>query len=396
MNAYPTEWHYDPDHDYISTQDLDPTFAQGSAPDLAGMVKSLANPTWNAADKTLYGDGYKHLDNPTPCYLDLDWSYMSANDGEKRSADVAGIWSDSPYSADAAYSLLQGAARTDGGGRRDLQVDEFFANAQALSGQDIGKVRAHPTDGYDISSMGWTDDDTSYAKRLVIALDSARLGPGVASGQRDHLDVAKAWEVLSSLFGLGSSFWDHWDDKSGEAAKEQFNTVIQWFSMDTAGGVFRQQALAHLAAVVATFAMAIQAARVSLDNLMHQLVQEIKAWNGQQANPVGVSITFSDILKWVKKIDPMQITTDLVSKLGDAVTKGSPQLNHDQVWDKLNGFLQESNKIMDNLVHQVDDLVAELDKVRYFRDSVNPPWDTPKPSSSTPDHTGGPRSPRAS
>lgn len=391
VNSYPTDWHYDPDHAEVQNRNLDSTFAQGSAPDFAGMLKSLANPTWNTADKTLYGDGYKPLDNPTPCFLDLDWSYMSANDGEKRSADVAGIWSDDPNAADAAYSLLQGAARTDGGGRRDLSLDEFFTNAQELSGQDVGAVKAHPADGYDLSSLGWADSDTSFAKRLVVALDEARLGPGSDGGQTPEPVVAATWDELSQLFNLGSSFWEHWNDKSGEAAKEQFNTVHQWFSMSTAEGIFRQHALAHLAAVVATFAMAVQAARVSLDNLMHQLVQEIRAWNGQPAAPLSISITFSDIFKWVKKLDPMQITTDLVSKVGDALTKSQPQLPHDQVWDKLNGFLQESDKIMANLANQVDDLTQELDKVRYFRDSIQTPWTNPTQSSAS----STPRTPTA-
>ena len=211
-------------------------------------------------------------------------------------------------------------------------VEEFFTNAEELSGQDIGKVKARPADGYDIPSMGWADNDTSFAKRLVVALDEARLGPGAGSGKSNHLEVAKAWEDLSSLFSLGSAFWEHWNDKSGEAAKEQFNRVHQWFSMDSAQGVFRQQALAHLAAVVATFAMAIQAARVSLDNLMHQLVQEINGWNGKPAGHLPVRA---------------------------------------------------------NLAHQVDDLTNQLDKVRYFRSSVQTPWPAPNRSAPADPRTPG-------
>lgn len=337
------EWRFEWNHGYVAH--LDNVFTQGNAPRLAGMLHSLANPVRDGVELT-------------PGYLDIPkLAFFAPDDGEYRSTEVSGS-----HQIDAdMYSILQGSARKDP--RPDLQVEQFFYHADILSGQKIGKVRDHP--GTKLDKIELTDG--GLPERVVEALDTARAGTS-----------SSIWDDLDTNFNEGSALWSSWNDAGGKQAKAKFRNVHKWFSHDDSG-TFRQNALRQMSAILIQYAATIHAARISLDNLMGELVDQALAWNNQPVKDAASAARLKpgDLAALAKPAFNVAFAF-IDTVIGAAHKRSEEGLKGPQLYDMLGKFLHDAERIVKDTVEEVDALMRELDRVREGRSVEGvgiPVWD---------------------
>lgn len=340
-------WHYEPNHDYVAH--LDDVFRQGNAPRLAGMLLSLASPS--------IATGI-----PTPCYLDIPAMVpFTPNDGEFNSYEVTG----SGQIGVDVYSILQGSARKDP--MPDLAVEQFFYHADVLSGQDVGKLRPHL--GTKLDRLDLTDG--GFAERAVVALDSTRTG-----------DTTSIWADLVGTFPADKEggIWRHWKGQASDEAWEKFRHVRLWFHQEASDGVFRQDALREMAAVLVKYVATIHGARMNLDNLMGELVDQVNAWNDKTSvnAAAGKWVVLSQIKNLADKtpIGRAFALVDEVAKAADTYTS-EKKLEENQVYGKLAAYLSSAEGIVQDTAGEIKALVRELNNVRkdrHRRDVDIPVW----------------------
>lgn len=328
-------WHYEPNHDYVAH--LDDMFRQGNAPRLAGMLLSLANPS------TITGKA-------TPCYLDIPALLpFSPNDGEFTSHEVTG----SEQVGAEAYSILQGSARSDP--MPDLTVAQFFYHADVLSGQDVGKVRPHL--GTKLDRLDLLDG--GFVERAVTALDSTRTG-----------DATSIWTGLMANFAKEGVVWEAWTGAAADEAKDKFHRLRMWFCKDASDGVFRQHALREMSAVLIQYAATIHGARMNLDNLMGELVDQVTEWNDKTnlgASP-GKWVALTQIASLAREtaLGVAFKVVEAVASSADTLS-AEKQLKENQVYHKLTSYLEAAEGIVQETVGQVDALVRDLNNARRYR-----------------------------
>lgn len=336
----PGDWTYAPDHAYVDH--LDDVFRQGNAPRLAGMLQSLANPTTVPP----------HL---TPCYLDIPAVVVVApNDGEYPSSRVQAA---EEIGTDV-YSILRGSARSDP--QPDLRVEQFFYHADVLSGQNVGRLRDHlgtKLDRLDIIDGG-------YVAALVEALDATRTGQATTL----WTDIDRVF--LSDSTGPGT-IWHDWTGAAAEDARTRFQTVGLWFTQVGSDGEFRQRALRDLSAILIRYAATIHGARMNLDNLMGELVDEVNAWNdgvdtSHQHPGNWVSLTG---IKDLSKSTPIGVAFSVVDAMMSAAadTSNEKELKEGQVYFKLATFLTTAEQLLWDTTHQVNAIIGDLEHVRDGR-----------------------------
>jgi hypothetical protein len=345
------KWHWEPNPDYVAH--LDDIFVQGNAPHLAGMLLSLAEPSTTTGIAT-------------PCYLDIPaMAPFTPNDGEFTSYEVTG----SEQLGTDAYSILRGSVRKTP--RPDLTVEEFFYHADILSGQDVGRVRPHLGTKLDRLDL----IDCGFVERAATALDATRAG-----------DATSIWDDVSRVFleetaGEGS-IWHAWTGAAATDAKERFTRLKKWFCQEASDGVFRQAALRQLVAILVRYAATIHGARMNLDNLMGELVDEVTAWNEKTdlgAAP-GKWVALTSIADLVSKT-PIGVAVNVLQKVAESADEltAEKQLTESYVYDKLAAFLDAAKGIVVTTCGQVDALVTELQGVRADRHSRKvdiPVWDS--------------------
>lgn len=334
------DWMYEPNHGYVDH--LDDVFRQGNAPRLAGMLMSLTEPS----TITPYF---------TPCYLDIPAIVVVApNDGEFTSHEVGG----SEQMGTDAYSLLQGSARSDP--LPDLKVEQFFYHADILSGQNIGKLRDHlgtKLDRLDIVDGG-------YVAQAVEALDATRTG-----------EATTWWTDIDRIF-LGDAtgegtIWHDWTGAAADEARPRFQQVGKWFTQEGSEGEFRQRALRGLAEILIRFAATMHGARMNLDNLMGELVDEVNAWNDKvdtsnQHPGNWISLT---AIKDLTKATPIGVAFSVIDAMMSAAaeTTKEKELKENQVYTKLSTFLTTADELLHDTVEQVNAIIGDLDRVRDGR-----------------------------
>lgn len=336
----PGAWTYEPDHGYVDH--LDDVFRQGNAPRLAGMLQSLANP--NTIPPNL-----------TPCYLNIPVILVVApNDGEYPSSRVQAA---EEIGADV-YSILQGSARSDP--QPDLKVDQFFYHADILTGQNVGKLRDHlgtKLDRLDVVDGG-------YVAEAVEALDATRTG-----------EATTLWTDIDRVF-LGDStaegtIWHDWTGAAAEEARTKFQAVGKWFAQPGSDGAFRQRALRDLSEILIRYAATIHGARMNLDNLMGELVDEVNAWNGgsdgSKQHP-GNWVSLSGI-KNLSEATPVGVAFNVIDSMMEAAaqTTNGKELKDNQVYFKLSKYLTTADELLFDTVDQVNAIVRDLDRVREGR-----------------------------
>ena len=334
------DWVYQPDHAYVSH--LDDVFRQGNAPRLAGMLQSLANPV----AITPY---------PTPCYLDIPAIVVVApNDGEFTSHETSGA----EQMGTDVYSILRGSARSDP--QPDLKVEQFFYHADILTGQNVGKLRDHL--GTKLDKLDVVDG--GYVAEVVEALDATRTG-----------ETTTFWTDLDRVF-LGDStaegtIWHDWTGAAAAEARPKFQAVGKWFTQTGSDGEFRQRALRDLAEILIRYAATIHGARMNLDNLMGELVDEVNAWNDAvdtSSQHPGNWVSLSGI-KDLKDATPIGVAFKVVDAMMEAAasTSNEKELKENQVYFKLTTFLTTADQLLRDTVDQVNALVGDLDRVRDGR-----------------------------
>ncbi|HYQ68040.1 hypothetical protein [Actinophytocola sp.] len=342
------DWSYAPDPGYVDH--LDDVFRQGNAPRLAGMLRSLANPSTISPYFT-------------PCYLDIPAVVVVApDDGEFTSHEVGG----SEQIGTDAYSILQGSARSDP--QPDLTIEQFFYHADILTGQDVGKLRDHlgtKLDRLDVVDGGYVAD-------VVEALDATRTG-----------ETTKIWTDINRVFLTDStaegSIWHDWTGTAAAEAKPKFVTLGKWFAQDASDGEFRQRALRDLSEILIRYAATIHGARMNLDNLMGELVDQVHAWNDNidiaKEHP-GNWISLSGI-KDLKSKTPIGVAFSVADAMmaAAAETTNAKQLPENQVYFKLASFLKAADQLLWDTANQVNALTGDLDRVRDGRERVDiPVW----------------------
>ncbi|MPZ81807.1 MAG: hypothetical protein GEV28_15970 [Actinophytocola sp.] len=339
-------WRYEPNHDYVAH--LDDVFRLGNAPRLAGMLLSLANPS------NLTGAA-------TPCYLDIPAIVVVApNDGEFTSHEVTG----SGQIEAEVHSILQGSARSDP--QPDLSVEQFFYHADVLSGQDVGKVREHL--GTKLDSLDLTDG--GFVERAVTALDGARTG-----------DATTSWTHLFDMFGVNSELWNQWTGQASGAANEEFGQVRLWFNKEASDGVFRQDALRNMSGILIKYSATIHGARMNLDNLMGELVDQVNEWNDKAGSggSSGKWVALGDI-KNLADSSGLGHVFKVIDAVGQAASSltAEKKLTGDQVYQKLKSYLDAADTIVRDAVGEVDAMTTELERTLSNRidEGVNiPVWD---------------------
>lgn len=339
-------WRYEPNDDYVAH--LDDVFRQGNAPRLAGMLLSLANPS-NVTGKA------------TPCYLDIPAMLpLTPDDAEFTSHEVTGS---GQIGADV-YSILRGSARSIP--MPDLSVEQFFHHADILSGQDVGKMRPHP--GTKLDRLDLVDG--GFVERAVAAVDSTRTG-----------ETTVLWSRLAQIFleqsrGEGS-IWHDWTGQAADEAKQKFTDVNLWFSR-LSDGEFRQRALLGMSAILIQYAATIHGARMNLDNLMGELVDQVNEWNDK--TNLGASPGKWVALTQIKNLaEPRMLgiafkVVEAVAESADSLT-AEKKLPENQVYNKLASYLEAAENIVQDTVGQVDALVRDLNHLREGRELVDiPVW----------------------
>jgi hypothetical protein len=346
------DWVYEPNDAFVDH--LDDVFRQGNAPRLAGMLQSLANPT----TVTPY---------LTPCYLDIPAIVVVApNDGEFTSHQVGGA---EQIDTDV-YSILQGSARSDP--QPDLTVEQFFHHADILSGQHVGKLRDHL--GTKLDKLDVVDG--GYVAEIVQALDATRTG-----------EATTLWTDIDRVFlgdGTGpGTIWHDWTGTAAAEARPRFQAVGKWFAQEGSDGAFRQRALRDLSEILIRYAATIHGARMNLDNLMGELVDEVNAWNDggdtSKQHP-GNWVSLSGI-KDLSKATPIGVAFNVVDAMMEAAaeTSNEKELKEAQVYSKLSGFLTAADQLLWDTVDQVQAITGDLDRVREGRTVTGvdiPVWPT--------------------
>jgi hypothetical protein len=288
---------------------------------------------------------------------------FTSNDGEYTSHEVTGS---GQLDADV-YSILQGSARSEP--MPDLSVEQFFHHADVLSGQDVGKVSAHR--GAKLDRLDLTDG--GFIERAVTALDATRAG-----------DTTSIWTDLKRTFLTDGtdegSLWHHWTGQTADEAKEKFTSVGKWFAQDGSDGVFRQDALRAMSGILIKYAATIHGARMNLNNLMGELVDQVNEWNDKSpAGSAGKWVSLSEI-KNVAEGTPLGHVfkvVDAVAQAADTLT-AEKELKEDQVYTKLTSYLESADGIVRNAVDEVGGILRDLDTVRegrHARDVDIPVWD---------------------
>lgn len=330
-------WHYEPNRDYVAG--LAEVFRLGNAPQLAGMLLSLADP----------GYGHGRL---TPCYLDVPaLAVFAPNDGEYSSNVVE---STIQLGGIDYYSILQGSARSDP--LPDLSVEQFFYHADVLSGQDVGKVRAHV--GTKLDRLDLLDG--GFVERAIAALDATRTG-----------GATSIWTDLFDMFIAGTGgLWEHWTSPTANDARDKFDHVRKWFAKEASDGVFRQEALRHLSEVLIKYAAVIHGARMNLDNLMGELVDRVHEWNEKTPADTkpGSWVSLADVRDWTTSVS-LGSAFKVIDMIGAAASSLIPekQLPEDQIYHKFTAYLDAADRIVRDAVGEIDALVRELDGVRKNR-----------------------------
>lgn len=337
------EWEYQEDHGYVSH--LDDVFREGNAPKLAGMVRSLAN--------------FSEAGTWTPRYLNIHKiEILAGNDGEYRSRSYELVKSHEMMCDE--YSILQGSARSDP--RPDLTVEQFFYHADILSGQDIGKVPEH----LNLTRPHLEVIDGGWAEEAVDLIDEARVG------QSDML-----WADMHNLFFGSGNLSDHWTDTAGQRAAERFADAHKWFRGGTEGQ-FRQAALRELSGLLIAFAATIHGARMSLDNLMGQTVQQVEAWNNESAGAdAGTAWAILSGIKNIATSTPLDKAFAFIAAVNEAVNANTTQkeLAASSCYDILGSYLVHAQEIVEDAAVKVEALVATLNQVREHRHLVTiPQW----------------------
>lgn len=256
------------------------------------------------------------------------------------------------------YPILQGSAHGDGS--RDLIIQEFFAHADVLSGQSIGKISppsSHIGDPPTIVDGGWLDG-------------------ALAALHFPHEDAAILETSDLKMFARESSFWmEVWFGKKGKGANGadpiQYEArcrckyLNQWIEERWGPALdLLSRAAIHYAAI-------IQGARYDLNNLMGACVAQCEDFarsRAESADEAGLSESMSwRMVSGLFDVAASGISAPFkvvehVEELLDKVKKDREELGKGGYYGTLYNFLTKANDLMDATSGAVKGLTLKMEE----------------------------------
>lgn len=240
------------------------------------------------------------------------------------------------------------------------RFDMFFYHADVLTGQNVGSV----------SGDSLTVDDGGFAEAVVNSIECARVG-----------DSYQVWSEVSKIFDRNNGrLWDSWTDNAGQAAREKFERLQQWYGAGDDEGP-RQPGLYRLAELTVQYAATIHAARNNLNSLMGDAVERAIARNNS-SSPGNQSLTWVVISQIAGLTNPAtapaKATINFVNALDTIVTKAKGSLPGDDAetcYGILSTYLRKADDLLEEVSGKIRDLVSELRDVRAHMLEV-PQWES--------------------